>query len=64
MFLTALSGENYQSNLGSVFQPLRGALFQNETQKVECLIDFVQSVEVFLCFRWQVHRHDNQTESL
>ena len=53
-FLTALSGRKYQRNLGSVFQPLRGALFQNEPQKVECSLDFVQSVEG-VCFR-AVHK--------
>ena len=46
LFLTALWGRKYQRNLASVFQPLRGALFQNEAQKVECSLEFVQSVEV------------------
>ena len=45
-FLTALSGRKYQRNLAIVFQPLRGALFQNEAQKVECSLEFVKSVEV------------------
>ena len=44
--MTALWGRKYQRNLASVFQPLRGALFQNEAQKVECSLEFVQSVEV------------------
>ena len=46
LFLTALWGRKYQRNLASVFQPLRGALFQNEAQKVKCSLEFVQSVEV------------------
>ena len=46
LFLTALSGRKYQRNLASVFQPLRGALFQSEAQKVKGSLEFVQSVEV------------------
>ena len=47
LFLTALSGKKHQRKLGSVFQPLRGALFRNEAHvKVECLLDFVQFIEV------------------
>ena len=36
LFFTVLSGRKYQRSLASVFQPLRGALFQNEGEKVEC----------------------------
>ena len=44
---SALSGKKHQRKLGSVFQPLRGALFRNEAHlKVECLLDFVQFIEV------------------
>ena len=42
-----LSGRKYQRKLRSVFEPLRGALFQNEAHvKVECALDFVQFIEV------------------
>ena len=42
-----LSGRKYQRKLGSVSEPLRGALFQNEAHvKVECSLDFVQFIEV------------------
>ena len=53
--MTALSGRKYQRNLGSVFQPLRGALIQNEAHiKVECSLDFVQLIEVVYV---SVHRY-------
>ena len=55
LFLTALSGRKYQRNLGSVFQPLRGALIQTEAHiKVEYLLDFVQLIEVVYV---SVHRY-------
>ena len=53
--MTALSGRKYQRNLGSVFQPLRGALIQTEAHiKVECSLDFVQLIEVVYV---SVHRY-------
>ena len=53
--MTALSGREYQRNLGSVFQPLRGALIQTEAHiKVECSLDFVQLIEVVYV---SVHRY-------
>ena len=53
--MTALSGRKYQRNLGSVFQPLRGALIQTEAHiKVECSLDFVQLIEAVYV---SVHRY-------
>ena len=53
--MTALSGRKYQRNLGSVFQPLRGALIQTEAHiKVEWSLDFVQLIEVVYV---SVHRY-------